>query len=56
MPKDFSESALAVWKHTINVIGSPQNKADSPRTSRPSERMSSALEVESGIGRMTNDE
>src|ERR1017187_9665069 len=49
MPNDFSDSAFAVWKHTISVMGSPQNKADSPRTSRPSDRNSSALGAGSGM-------
>src|ERR1039458_10389413 len=49
MPNVFSDSALAVWKHTISVIGSPQNSADNPRTSRPSDRNSSALGAGSGM-------
>src|ERR1022692_4669148 len=55
MPKDFSESALAVWKHTISVMGSPQNRAESPRTSRPSDRSSSVLGVESGMPQLDRD-
>src|ERR1035441_741615 len=33
----------------MSVMGSPQNKADSPRTSRPSDRNSSALGAGSGM-------
>src|ERR1022692_4190165 len=55
MPKDFRESALAVWKHTISVMGSPQNRAESPRTSRPSERNSAGLGAESGMPQLDRD-
>jgi hypothetical protein len=55
MPNDLNASALAVWKHTMSEIGSPQNKADSPRTSRPSDRNNSALGAGSDIGAVTND-
>src|ERR1035441_4757506 len=49
MPNDLSESALAVRKQTTRAIGSPQNRADSPRTSRPSDRNNSALGTGSGM-------
>src|ERR1035441_3010742 len=52
MPNALSESALAVRKHTTSAIGSPQNKADSPRTSRPSDRKSSALGAGSGMAQL----
>src|SRR6266566_1992799 len=49
MPKDRSPSALAVWKQTTRAMGSPQNKEESPRTSRPNERNNSSLGAGSGI-------
>src|ERR1035441_9257567 len=52
MPNDLSESALAVRKQTTRAIGSPQNKADSPRTSRPSDRNNSALGAGSGMAQL----
>src|ERR1039457_4155346 len=55
MPNDFRESALAVWKQTISVMGRPQNRAESPRTSRPSERNSAGLGAESGMPQLDRD-
>src|SRR6266852_3438189 len=48
MPKERIASAVAVWKHTTSATGNPQNNADNPRTSRPSERRSWALGAGSG--------
>ena len=54
MPSGLSHSARAVSAQTISAAGRPQNKAESPRASRPSERSSSA----SGdvIGEMMKEE
>src|ERR1022692_5050895 len=52
MPNALSESALAVRKQTTSAIGRPQNKADRPRTRRPSDRNSSALGAGSGMAQL----
>ena len=45
----LSQPARAVSAQMISVAGKPQNKAESPRASLPSERSSSALGAESDI-------
>ena len=42
MENDFKISVLAVSTQMISATGSAQNKAERPRTSRPSERISSS--------------
>ena len=48
-PKGRSQSVRAVWTPTTSARGNPQNNAESPRTSRPSARRSSAWGAESGM-------
>src|ERR1019366_5493676 len=59
MPSGFNQSARAVSAEMSSVAGNPQNSADSPRASLPSERRSCGLgDVIAGNyeGRMLNDE
>src|SRR5450432_4415758 len=59
MPSGLSQLARAVSAQMISVAGRPQNSADNPRASWPSERSSSVLgDVIGGNyeGRMMNDE
>jgi hypothetical protein len=51
-----SQSVLAARTLTINAAGNPQNNAERPRASLPSERRSSVLGAGSGIkGSMKNE-
>src|ERR1044071_10500774 len=44
-----NQSPLADWTHTTRAMGKPQNKAESPRSRRPSALSNSALGAESGM-------
>src|SRR5712691_10217844 len=49
MPSGRSNSPFAVWTHTTSAMGNPQNSAESPRASRPSEPSNSELGADSAI-------
>src|SRR4051794_2032380 len=42
-PNGRSQSLLAVWTHATNATGNPQNRAERPRTRRPSELSNSGF-------------